>query len=479
MRDLTKFYIGGQWVAPSTDTTIEARNPATEEVVARVAMGAAEDVDRAVAAARAALPAYAATSREERSALLERIRDALEARSSDLADGVQQDLGAPRWIAEQAQTWMPLEHVRIGISALADYAFNRPMGNTMVRMTPAGVCGLITPWNWPAATIMCKVVPALAMGCTIVLKPSEHSPFSTEVLMQAFDAAGVPPGVINMLYGDGASVGRAMAAHPGIDLVSITGSTRAGIDVATRAAPTVKRVHQELGGKSPNILLPDADFEHAVAAGTKSLMFNSGQSCSAPSRMLVPDTRMEEVEEIARRVVQDLQPGPYDSNAFMGPVINESQFLRIQEMIRSGMAEGATLVAGGPGKPEGLDKGYYVRPTVFSRTTPRMKIVTEEIFGPVLVIQGYADTEDAIRLANDTPYGLAAYVQGTDIAELRRVGARLAAGQVYLNGSGLDLIDLAAPFGGFKRSGNGREWGPYAFDGFAEIQAVIGYEPAS
>lgn len=477
MKELTNFYINGKWVAPIGGKIVEVINPATEQAVARVAMGSPADVDAAVAAARAALPAYAATSREERVALLERIVTVLEARSEELAEGVQQELGAPQWLAQQAQAWMPVEHARVGAAALRTFDLERMLGNTMVRMAPAGVCGLITPWNWPAATIMCKVVPALAMGCTIVLKPSEFSPISTQVLIEALHEAGVPPGVLNMIYGDGAVVGPAISTHPGIDLVSITGSTRAGIDVAIKAAPTVKRVHQELGGKSANILLPGANIPAAVEAGIKSIMFNAGQSCSAPSRMLVPASRLDEVKDAVRRVMPDVQPGPAGSNAFMGPVVNKAQFERIQALIATGIAEGATLVAGGVGKPEGLETGYFVKPTVFADTTPDMTVVKEEIFGPVLAIQTYEDVEDAIRLANDSIYGLAAYVQGDDIAELRAVGARLEAGQVYLNGSGLDLIDMAAPFGGFKQSGNGREWGPYAFEGFAEIQSLIGYTP--
>ena len=477
MKDLANFFIGGKWVPPLGGTTADVINPSTEQMVARVAMGTAADIDAAVAAARAALPSFSATSREERVALLERIVETLEARADDLAQGIQEELGAPAWLAREAQAWMPIEHARVGAAALRDFDFDRPLGSTLVRLVPIGVCGLITPWNWPSATIMCKVVPALAMGCTIVLKPSEYSPLSTQVLIEALDEAGVPPGVLNLVYGEGPVVGRAISEHPDIDMVSITGSTRAGIDVAARAAPTVKRVHQELGGKSPNILLPSANIPSAVEAGLKGLMFNSGQSCSAPSRMLVPQARLDEVKEAVLGVIEQVQPGPSGSNAFMGPVINQSQFTRIQAMIASGISEGASVVTGGLGRPEGLETGYFVKPTVFADTSPDMAIVKDEIFGPVLVIQAYEDVEDAIRLANDTVYGLAAYVQGGDIAELREVGARVQAGQVYLNGSGLDLIDLAAPFGGVKQSGNGREWGAYAFEAFAEIQAFIGYEP--
>jgi len=324
---------------------------------------------------------------------------------------------------------------------------------------------------------MTKVLPALATGCAVILKPSEYSPFSAQVIAELLHNAGVPPGVFNMIYGDGQTVGTALSSHPGIDMVSITGSTRAGVDVARNAAATVKRVHQELGGKSPNILLPSADYPGAVERGVRGLMFNAGQTCSAPSRMIVPNGRMEEVKEAAREAVGNLQPGPPDSRAFMGPVVSRNQYERIQAYIEKGIAEGATVVVGGPGRVKGFDRGYYVKPTVFADTSPDMTIVREEIFGPVLVIQGYDSVEQAIELAGDTEYGLAAYIQGGDMDELRVLADRIPAGQVTLNGSGLELMDLAAPFGGFKRSGNGRECGDFGFEAFLEPKAVIGYSP--
>jgi len=477
MRNHLAFYVAGRWVEPSGRRTFDIVNPATEEIAGRIRLGEKEDVDLAVPEARKAFVSYSRTLREERLALLERIVDGIQQRYDELCEAVTEEMGALKWVSRRAHVAGALHHARIAVETLRAFEFDRMRGSTLVRLTPIGVCGLITPWNWPAVTVMTKVLPALATGCAVILKPSEYSPFSAQVIAELLHNAGVPPGAFNMIYGDGQTVGTALSSHPGIDMVSITGSTRAGVDVARNAAATVKRVHQELGGKSPNILLPSADYPGAVERGVRGLMFNAGQTCSAPSRMIVPNGRMEEVKEAAREAVGNLQPGPPDSRAFMGPVVSRNQYERIQAYIEKGIAEGATVVVGGPGRVKGFDRGYYVKPTVFADTSPDMTIVREEIFGPVLVIQGYDSVEQAIELAGDTEYGLAAYIQGGDMDELRVLADRIPAGQVTLNGSGLELMDLAAPFGGFKRSGNGRECGDFGFEAFLEPKAVIGYSP--
>ncbi len=478
MRQYLKFYIDGQWVEPAGTRTWDVINPATEEVAGKIALGAKEDVNLAVAAARRAFASWSRTSREERIALLGRIAEVYRTRFDDMCAAISEEMGAPEWVARKAQAPAPLAHLKIAIEVLKDYRFDEMRGSTLIRREPIGVCGLITPWNWPAAVVATKVVPCLATGCTMILKPSEYSPFSAQILAEVMDGAGVPPGVFNMVYGDGAVVGTELASHPDIDMISFTGSTRAGVDVATKAAPTVKRVHQELGGKSPNIILEDADFEKSVTAGVRGVMFNSGQTCSAPTRMLVPRSRMAEASAIAAKAVAEMAPGRPDEKAFMGPVVNKRQWNKIQVMIDSGIEEGATLVAGGHDSPVGLESGFYVKPTIFANVTNDMNIAREEIFGPVLVIMAYDDVEDAIRIANDTRYGLAAYIHGTDMEKMREIGGRIRAGQVYMNGSGLDIIDPAAPFGGYKRSGNGREWGEFGFEAFLEIKAFIGYNPA-
>ncbi|OPY84392.1 MAG: 3-succinoylsemialdehyde-pyridine dehydrogenase [Syntrophus sp. PtaU1.Bin208] len=477
MKNHRTFYIGGQWVEPSGNRTFEVINPATEEVAGRICLGEKEDVDRAVLAARQAFQSFSRTSRGERVALLERIVAGIQQRQDELSLAITEEMGAPEWASRRAHVAGALHHARVALETLKTFEFDKLRGHTLVRLTPIGVCGLITPWNWPAVTVLTKVLPALATGCSMILKPSEYSPFSAQIIAELLHDAGVPPGVFNMIYGDGPTVGTALSGHPGIDMISITGSTRAGIDVARNAASTLKRVHQELGGKSPNILLPSADFPAAVERGVRGLMFNAGQTCSAPSRMIVPNARLEEVKATAREVVGQLQPGLPDSRAFMGPVVNKNQYDRIQAHIEKGIAEGATVVVGGAGRAEGFDRGYFVKPTVFADTRPEMTIVREEIFGPVLAIQGYDTVEQAIELANDTEYGLAAYLQGGDIEELRALADRIPAGQINLNGSGLDLIDLTAPFGGFKHSGNGRECGDFGFEAFLEPKALLGYIP--
>lgn len=474
MRDYLQFYINGQWVDPVTPRTLDVINPATEAVAGRISMGSAADVDAAAQAARAAFASYSRTSVAERIALLERVIAEYQKRYADMAAAITEEMGAPAVLSQKAQAAMGVGHLQAALSVLKHYAFSEQKGSTMVVKEPIGVCGLITPWNWPVNQIACKVAPALAVGCTMVLKPSEIAPFSAQIWTEVMHAAGVPAGVFNLVNGDGPTVGAAISSHPEVDMVSFTGSTRAGVEVARNAAPSVKRVHQELGGKSPNILLPDADFKRAVTAGVRSVMSNSGQSCNAPTRMLVPNAKMDEVLAIAREVAQATTVGDPASGAALGPVVSATQWDKIQTLIHAGVDEGAELVAGGPGKPEGLATGYYVKPTVFGRVTPGMTIAREEIFGPVLSILGYDTVDEAVAMANDTPYGLAAYVSGTDVDQVRAVAGRLRAGQVNLNSA---PTDLNAPFGGFKQSGNGREWGEHAFGEFLEVKAILGYAP--
>ncbi len=474
MRDYLKFYIDGQWVEAKSDKTVDVINPATEAVAGRVTLGSVEDVDLAVRAARKAFATFSQTSREERIDLLERIISEYQKRFEDMAKAITEEMGAPAWLAQRAQAAMGVAHVQTALQVLKDYKFEEDRGTTRLVKEPIGVCAFITPWNWPVNQIACKVAPALAVGCTMVLKPSEIAPFSAWVWTEILEAAGVPAGVFNLVNGDGPTVGAALSSHPEVDMVSFTGSTRAGIEVAKNAAPTVKRVHQELGGKSPNIILDDADFQRAVGGGVASVMMNSGQSCNAPTRMLVPAKRMDEVIAIAKAAAEAHTVGDPSGNSKLGPVVSEVQWTKIQGLIQKGVDEGATLVSGGPGKPEGLETGYYVKPTVFANVTPDMTIAKEEIFGPVLSILGYDSVDQAVAIGNDTEYGLAAYVSGGDPEGVRKVAAKLRAGQVNLNGASPDLM---APFGGYKMSGNGREWGDHAFGEFLETKAILGYGP--
>lgn len=474
MRDYLKFYIDGQWVEARSDKTVDVINPATEAVAGRVTLGSEQDVDLAVRAARKAFATYSQTSREERIDLLERIVAEYQKRFEDMAKAITEEMGAPAWLAQRAQAAMGVGHVQTAIQVLKDYSFEEDRGTTRIFKEPIGVCGFITPWNWPVNQIACKVAPALAVGCTMVLKPSEVAPFSAWIWTEILEAAGVPAGVFNLVNGDGPTVGAALSTHPEVDMVSFTGSTRAGIEVAKNAAPTVKRVHQELGGKSPNIILDDADFQRAIGGGVASVMMNSGQSCNAPTRMLVPARRMDEVIAIAKAAAEGHTVGDPNGNSKLGPVVSEAQWNKIQGLIQKGVDEGATLVAGGPGRPEGLETGYYVKPTVFANVTPDMTIAKEEIFGPVLSILGYDSVDQAVEIGNDTEYGLAAYVSGGDPQAVRAVASRLRAGQVSLNGASTDLM---APFGGYKMSGNGREWGDHAFGEFLETKAVLGFSP--
>ncbi|HTK89180.1 MAG TPA: aldehyde dehydrogenase family protein [Verrucomicrobiae bacterium] len=469
-----QFYIDGAWVDPVEPRTLDVINPATEETVATISLGSAKDVDRAVKAARAAFPAFSHTSKADRLALLQRIIQAYKARYDDIAKAISLEMGAPAWLATKAQAATGIGHLNQIMTVLKDYEFEKLEGRTMIIREPIGVCGFITPWNWPINQIMCKVAPALAAGCTMVLKPSEIAPLNAIIFAEVLDTAGVPRGVFNLVNGDGPTVGQAIASHPGVDLVSFTGSTRAGVLVAKAAADTVKRVHQELGGKSANIILPDADLKKAVAEGVKSCFRNSGQSCNAPTRMFVPADQHEDAVKVARETAETVKVGaPDGSDTIIGPVVSETQFNKIQRLIETGVKEGATLVTGGPGRPEGLPKGYYVKPTVFANVKPEMTIAREEIFGPVLSILPYQSEEQVVELANDTVYGLAGYVQSGDLAHARRVASELRAGQIALNGA---PGDMAAPFGGYKQSGNGREWGKYGFEEFLEIKAVMGYQ---
>ena len=474
MREQLDFYIDGQWVAPAVPRTLDVVNPATEAVCGRISLGSAADVDRAVRAARKAFESYWQTSVDERIALLERVIAEYQKRYADMAAAITEEMGAPAALAQKAQAAMGTGHLQTALKVVKAYAFEELRGTTMLRQEPIGVCGFITPWNWPANQIACKVAPALAVGCTMVLKPSELAPFSARVWTEVMHAAGVPAGVFNLVNGDGTGVGAAIAAHPGIDMVSFTGSTRAGIEVARNAAPTVKRVHQELGGKSAHIVLPDADLKRAVTAGVRAVMTNSGQSCNAPTRLLVPRERLDEAMAVAKAVAEGTTVGAPDSGAVIGPVVSGAQWDKIQTLIHKGLDEGATLVAGGLGRPEGLDKGYYVKPTVLAVPDHRATVAREEIFGPVLVMMGYDGVDQAVEMANDTPYGVAAYVSGTDLDAVRAVARRLRAGQVGLNNAPPDLM---APFGGYKQSGNGREWGDHAFAEFLEVKAVLGWAP--
>lgn len=474
MIERRQFYIDGAWVDPAVPRDHLVINPATEEPCGVVTLGSEADVNLAVAAARRAFVTYSQTSLDERIALMEKIIGLYGARMGEIAGLISMQMGAPKWLAEAAQAPSGIGHFMSTLEALKNFAFEHQQKKTRVVYEPIGVCALITPWNWPMNQVACKVAPALATGCTMVLKPSEMTPLDAMVLAEVLHDAGVPAGVFNLVNGDGPGVGSVMAAHPDVDMISFTGSTRAGIEVARGAAPTVKRVAQELGGKSPNIVLDDADLQKAVSSGVMQVMANSGQSCNAPTRMFVPRARMDEAMAIARaaaEAVAVVNP-PEGARGSIGPLANARQFEKVQSMIALGIDEGATLVAGGTGRPDGFDRGYFVRPTVFANATNDMTIAREEIFGPVLTIIGYDTEEDAIAMANDTVYGLSAYVQSGDLERARRVARQLRAGMVHLNGAG---TDNAAPFGGYKQSGNGREWGHHGLLDFLEVKAVMGF----
>ncbi|MBH0114651.1 aldehyde dehydrogenase family protein [Novosphingobium sp. YJ-S2-02] len=470
MREYAKFYIDGAWVEPLGGETQELINPANEQVSGRIALGSADDVDRAVAAARAAFPAYAATSREERLALLRRIKTEFENRQADLGEAITEEMGAPASLAGGFHTFLGIGHLDAAIAALEDYTFEESHGSTLIVHEPIGVCGLITPWNWPINQVTVKVFPALATGCTMVLKPPQLAAYSAQILAEIMDAAGGPAGVFNMVQGKGSVIGTALSTHPGVDMISFTGSESVGVQIQKDAADTVKRVCLELGGKSPYIVLDDGATMERVASAVGSMMMNSGQTCSAGSRLLVPAARLEEAKRVAADTANAVAVGDPAGNVAMGPVVSKDQFETVQAYIEKGIVEGAELIAGGPGRPEGLDKGFYVRPTVFVGDNDKV-IAREEIFGPVLVMIPYGDIEEAVAIANDTDFGLAGYVDGEDIEACRAIARRIRAGAIYLNGG----FDFAAPFGGYKRSGNGREWGAHGFAEYLETKAILGY----
>ncbi|MCE2517651.1 MAG: aldehyde dehydrogenase family protein [Alphaproteobacteria bacterium] len=469
---LTQFYINGQWVDPVTPETLDVINPATEEAVATISVGTSADVDKAVAAAKAAFPSYSATSVQERVELLTTIRETYKKRFDDVADAIQMEMGAPTELARGAQAMVGMGHLKAAIRSLSNHEFEFTHGQFLIRHEPIGVCGLITPWNWPVNQIAAKLAPCLAAGCTAILKPSEIAPLSAMVIAEIMHEAGVPAGVFNLVNGYGPVVGEAMSSHKDIDMMSFTGSTRGGVAVAKASAETVKRVSQELGGKSANIVLDDAAFAESVANGVHGCMNNTGQSCNAPTRMLVPASRHDEALEIARQAAAENTVGdPKAEGTVVGPLVSDLQFNKVQALIEKGIEEGATLVCGGTGKPDDMNRGYYVKPTVFGHVTNDMTIAQEEIFGPVLSIIAYDDVDNAVEIANDTVYGLAAYVSGADKDDMVSIARRLRAGQIHLNygGGGAD-----APFGGYKQSGNGREKAEWGLEDYLEVKAVLG-----
>ena len=474
MREMLKFYIDGKWVDPLAANPVDVINPATETPCGRISLGSAADVDRAVAAAKRAAAGYAATTREQRIELLESILAEFAKRYDDIAEAIMDEMGAPWGLAKGAQAGSGPQHIKAAIRALKNFEFEERNRATLIVREPIGVCALITPWNWPVNQVACKVAPALAAGCTMVLKPSEIAPFDALIFAEVLDAAGVPAGVFNLVNGDGPGVGTALSQHPDVAMVSFTGSTRAGVAVAQNAAPTVKRVAQELGGKSANILLDDADFAKAVREGAEECFDNTGQSCNAPTRMLVPRDRMDEAASVAADVATGIRVGnPRADGIEVGPLVSGQQWIKVQDLIRKGIDEGATLAAGGTGRPEGLEKGWYARPTVFANVSNDMTIAREEIFGPVLSIIPYDDEDEAVEIANDTPYGLSGYVSSGSLDRARRIAARLQTGMVHINGAHLDSM---APFGGYKQSGNGREWGAHGIEEFLEVKSIYGFE---
>jgi aldehyde dehydrogenase (NAD+) len=472
MKDCRQFYIDGKWVAPTTPNDFPVTNPANEDHVAVISLGTAADVDKAVAAARKAFETFGETTPAERLDLLNRIIAAYQAHYDELVESVTTEMGAPLWLSRAAQVAAGMGHFFEMTKVLGGFQFEEQKGSTLMRKEPIGVCGLITPWNWPLNQIACKVAPALAAGCTMVLKPSEIAPLSGYLFAQIMDEAGVPAGVFNLVNGDGPTVGAAIASHPGVDMVSFTGSTRAGVAVAQAAAPTVKRVTQELGGKSANIILDDADVAAAVTAGVQAVVMNSGQSCNAPTRMLVPKAKMTEAIAAAKAAAEAVKVGdPFADGTNIGPIANKTQYGKVQTLIKKGIEEGAQLVTGGPDRPAGLTKGYFVQPTVFANVRNDMTIAREEIFGPVLSIIPYESEADAVRIANDTPYGLSGYVQSGNPERAIKIAKKIRSGNVHVNGA---QPDFGAAFGGYKQSGNGREWGEAGLQEFLELKAVFG-----
>ncbi|MEH6638010.1 MAG: aldehyde dehydrogenase family protein [Porticoccaceae bacterium] len=468
-----KFYINGEWQAPQGSDVAEVFNPATEAVVAKVAMGNAADVDAAVMAARGAFDSWSQTSPQERATYIDKIVEGLEARIDDLAEVISAEMGSPASLVKPTQVGNPVFTFKEAAQLARDFEFESDLGKTHIVREAIGVCSLITPWNFPLNQIAGKMAPALAAGCTMVLKPSELAPLDAFILAEVVDAAGLPPGVFNLVVGDGPVVGEAMASHPEVDMVSITGSTRAGAAVAVAAAPTIKRVGQELGGKSANIILDDANFAKAVKGGVRTAMFNTGQACNGPTRMLIPRKFQQEIEDIVISTVATIVVGsPQDEATYMGPIANKAQYERVLGFIQRGIDEGAQLLTGGVGKPEGLDTGYYVKPTVFTNVSNDMFIAREEAFGPVLALIPYDSDDEAVAIANDNPYGLSSYVQSGDLEHAKRIGRRIRSGHVELNGA---RWDQGAPFGGYRMSGNGREHGVWGMEEYLETKALLGY----
>jgi aldehyde dehydrogenase (NAD+) len=470
-----KSYINGAWVLPATSTaTVDAVNPATEEVCAVVAVGGRDDVELAVTAARAAFDGYAATTLEHRIALVEKLITIFERRYGEMVTAISTEMGAPYDLSHDAQAESGPGHLRATVKAVREMAWDYDVGTDgIVTHEPIGVCVLITPWNWPINQIVCKVGPALITGCTMVLKPSEMAPLSAQLFAEMVEEAGFPKGVFNMIHGTGASVGDALTSHPEVDMISFTGSTRAGVQIAKNAADTVKRVAQELGGKSANIVFADSDLEAAVTRGVLHCFGNTGQSCNAPTRMLVEQSVYDEAVAIAARVAKAAKLGdPMEKGPHYGPVVGKAHYDKIQGLIQVGIDEGAQLVAGGTGRADGFDRGYYVKPTVFAGVHNKMRIAQEEVFGPVLVLIPFKDEADAIAIANDSPYGLYAYVQTGDLDRARRVSRLMRAGGVSINGTSQDYM---APFGGYKQSGNGREYGEFGVRDFLEIKSISGF----
>ncbi|MGA8214153.1 MAG: aldehyde dehydrogenase family protein [Candidatus Sulfotelmatobacter sp.] len=473
MKDCRQFYIDGKWVSPTQAHDFEAINPVTEEPIATISLGSTADVDKAVAAAKKAFDSYSENTVEERLAFLQQIIEVYKAKSEEMAETISQEMGAPISLSRAAQAPAGLGHLLEIVKVLGQFKFEDLKGSTLMRKEPIGVCGLITPWNWPMNQIVAKVAPALAAGCTVVLKPSEMAPLSAYLFAQILDQAGLPPGVFNLVNGDGPTVGNAISSHPDVAMVSFTGSTRAGIAVARAAAPTVKRVTQELGGKSAHIILEDADLEAAVREGVQSCFRNTGQSCNAPTRMLVPRSKMEKAIGAARQAAEATKVGdPFTEGTNVGPLASKAQFEKVQRLISQGIAEGAKVIAGGPGRPEGINRGYFVKPTVFADVANDMTIAREEIFGPVLCMIPYEGEDDAVRIANDTVYGLSGFISSGDIDHARRVAKLIRSGNVHINNA---RVDFGGCFGGYKQSGNGREWGEAGLEEFLELKAIFGY----
>jgi len=473
MKDYTKFYIDGKWVDSNASRDFQVINPANEEPIATISFGSAADVDRAVAAAKRAFQTYAEVNVQDRLGLLRRIIDVYKSKLEEMATTISQEMGAPISLSRKAQAPAGLAHLMEIVKVMEHFKFEELRGSSLIRREPVGVCGLITPWNWPMNQVVAKVAPALAAGCTMVLKPSEFAPLSAYLLTEILHEAGVPAGVFNLVSGDGPTVGAAISSHPDVAMVSFTGSTRAGVAVAHAAAPTVKRVTQELGGKSANIILDDADLEKAVRQGVQECFRNTGQSCNAPTRMLIPRSKMAAAVATAKQAAEDTKVGePLAEETAVGPLANKAQFDKVQRLIQKGIEEGANLVAGGPGRPDGLTKGYFVRPTVFADVRNEMTIAREEIFGPVLCMIPYEDEDDAVRIANDSLYGLSGFVTAGNLERAHRIAKRIRAGNVHINGA---RVDFSGCFGGYKQSGNGREWGEAGLEEFLELKTIFGY----